>query len=60
MRSGEEHFGVLTTERAGMSLRVTNLERTFVDVLDRPLFSGGWEEVWRSLEAVESGQLHLN
>ena len=24
-----------------------------VDVLDRPHFSGGWEEVWRSLESVE-------
>lgn len=24
-----------------------------VDVLDRPDFSGSWEEIWRSLEAVE-------
>ena len=42
-----------TTERAGMSLRVTGLERTLVDVLDRPRYAGGWEEVWRSLESVE-------
>ena len=40
-------------ERAGMSLRVTSLERTLVDVLDRPHISGGWEEIWRSLETVE-------
>ena len=53
VRSGVESFGVSTAERAGMSLKVTSLERTFVDVLDRPLFSGGWEEVWRSLESVE-------
>ena len=53
VRSGKEHFDVLTTERAGMSLRVTSLERTLVDVLDRPHLSGGWEEVWRSLESVE-------
>ena len=53
VRSGKEHFDVLTTERAGMSLRVTSLERTLVDVLDRPHHSGGWEEVWRSLESVE-------
>ena len=53
VRSGAERFSVLTTERAGMSLKVTSLERTFVDILDRPLFSGGWEEVWRSLESVE-------
>ena len=53
VRSGEENFGVLTMERAGLSLRVTSLERTFVDVLDRPLLAGGWEEVWRSLESIE-------
>jgi hypothetical protein len=23
-----------------------------VDVLDRPRLSGGWEEVWRSLETI--------
>ncbi len=53
VREGKEHFGVSTMERAGMTLKVTSLERTLVDVLDRPLRSGGWEEVWRSLEAVE-------
>ena len=53
VRSGKEHFDVLTTERAGMSLRVASLERTMVDVLDRPHLAGGWEEIWRSLESVE-------
>ena len=53
VRVGKENFGVSTMERAGMSLRVTDLERTLVDVLDRPQRSGGWEEVWRSLESVE-------
>ena len=53
LRCGMEHVGVVTGERAGMSLRVTSLERTLVDVLDRPDYSGGWEEVWRSLESVE-------
>jgi predicted transcriptional regulator of viral defense system len=52
-RAGRESFGVSTTERAGMEIRVTSLERTLVDVLDRPDFSGGWEEIWRSLESVE-------
>ena len=36
-----------------MSVRVTSLERTLVDTLDRPDRSGGWEEVWSSLESVE-------
>ena len=53
VRSGAEYCGVSTEERGGMSLRVTGLERTLVDVLDRPHHSGDWEEVWRSLESVE-------
>jgi predicted transcriptional regulator of viral defense system len=36
-----------------METRVTSLERTLVDVLDRPDLSGSWEEIWRSLESVE-------
>jgi len=33
---GEEMFGVTCHKRSGVDLRVTNLERSFVDVLDRP------------------------
>jgi predicted transcriptional regulator of viral defense system len=40
------------TERAGIEIRVTSLERTVIDVLDRPALAGGVEEVWRSLAAV--------
>lgn len=50
---GEENFGVQSAERAGVDLRVTSLERTLVDVLDRPQLGGGWEEIWRSLSSVE-------
>jgi predicted transcriptional regulator of viral defense system len=50
---GAELSNVLDAERMGLSVRVTNLERTMVDVLDRPRFGGGWEEIWRSLESVE-------
>jgi predicted transcriptional regulator of viral defense system len=50
---GKESTGVNKTERAGVELKVTGLERTFVDVLDRPDLSGTWEEIWRSLESVE-------
>ena len=49
----QENFGVVIAERAGVDVRVTSLERTLVDVLDRPNFGGGWEEIWRSLESVE-------
>jgi len=51
--AAEEQHGVVRRNRSGVDLAVTGLERTLVDVLDRPLLSGGWEEVWRSLEAVE-------
>jgi predicted transcriptional regulator of viral defense system len=50
---GKEYFGVNETERSGVHLKVTSLERTLVDVLDRPDLSGSWEEIWRSLESVE-------
>ena len=52
-RAGKEGFGVSATERAGIQIRVTSLERTLVDVLDRPDLSGSWEEIWRSLESIE-------
>ena len=47
------YSGIETHPREGVGVRVTNLERTFVDVLDRPEVSGSWEEIWRSLESIE-------
>jgi len=49
----QESFAVEEAESQGETLRVTSLERTMVDMLHRPELSGGWEEVWRSLEMVE-------
>jgi len=45
--------GIREIRHAGGLVRVTNLERTLVDVLDAPDKGGGWEEIWRSLEMVE-------
>ena len=53
VRAGKENYGVSAADRAGMLVRVTSLERTLVDTLERPDRSGGWEEIWRSLESVE-------
>jgi len=39
-------------ERDGQTLRVTSIERTIVDGLDRPQLAGGSEEIWRSLDEV--------
>ncbi len=52
VRAGREDFGMSTVDRLGQEVRVTSLERTLVDVIDRPKLSGGWEESWRSLETV--------
>lgn len=52
-RTRKENFGVISVDRSGLGVRVTCLERTLVDVLDRPDFTGSWEEIWRSLESVE-------
>ena len=52
-RSEKVNFGVTAVDRVGLEVRVTSLERTLVDVLDRPALSGSWEEIWRSLEAIE-------
>ena len=49
---GADAVGVAVVDRSGLDVRATTLERTLVDVLDRPGLGGGWEEVWRSLEAV--------
>jgi len=46
-------LGVEEMDRQGLPLRVTTLERTLVDVLDRPKMAGGWEECWRSLESLD-------
>ena len=35
-----------------MTIKITSLERSIVDILDRPDLGGGWEEVWRSLDNV--------
>ncbi len=39
-------------DHMGMDIRVTTIERTLVDCLHRPEFSGGWEEIWRSFESI--------
>ncbi len=48
----KKNFGVTTVNREGMNVRVTTLERTVVDVLQRPLLGEGLEEVWQSLDSI--------
>lgn len=51
-RTGKENKFVVSLDRSGLDVSVTSLERTLVDVLDRPILSGSWEEIWRSLESI--------
>jgi predicted transcriptional regulator of viral defense system len=53
VKTVQADFGVMTIERMGVKMKVTTLERTLVDVLDRPQLGGGWEEIWKSFEGVE-------
>lgn len=43
---------VLSENRGGMIVRLTNLARTYVDILNRPDLCGGWEEVCRSISNI--------
>jgi predicted transcriptional regulator of viral defense system len=51
--AGQGTFGVQSIDRLGQPVFVTSLERTLVDVLDRPYLCGSWEEIWLSLESIE-------
>ena len=55
----QENFATIKRERQGMDIKVTSLERTLVDVLNRPDLTGGWEEIWRSLEAIAAVDVEL-
>ena len=52
INSDRTDYGVGVIQRGGLSIKLTCLERTIVDVLDRPNLGGGWEEIWRSLDNV--------
>lgn len=52
VKTENTNFAVEPLDRLGMLMRVTSLERTLVDILDRPDLVGGWEEIFRAFEAV--------
>ncbi|MDF1655631.1 MAG: hypothetical protein P1U34_11020 [Coxiellaceae bacterium] len=48
----QKKLGIEQVTKSGIQINRTTIERTIVDVLDRPHISGGWEEVFRSLEQI--------
>ncbi len=57
LRQADEERWIERGERGGLEVRVTDLERTVVDVLDRIDLAGGVEEVWRSIGSVPAFDL---
>ena len=49
---GADRYAVEVHKRSGLDVAVTSIERTAVDLLDRLDLAGGFEEVWRFLQAV--------
>lgn len=43
---------LISVDRQGLNIKVTSLERTLVDVLDRPNYGGGWEEIWKTANHI--------
>lgn len=53
VKKKQTHVYVKTEDAQGIDIQVTSKERTLVDLMDRPLLGGGWEEIWRSLDMIE-------
>jgi predicted transcriptional regulator of viral defense system len=52
--SGDEGMGITVVAHNGMPIRLTSLERTVVDILDRPILTGRWETIWALLTPVSA------
>lgn len=53
IKKHHENYLANTADIEGINIKVTSLERTLVDVLDKPKLGGGFEEIWRSLDMIE-------
>lgn len=51
-RVGKQEWGVETIKLAGLAVRVTHRERTFVDALQAPHWMGGWEEFCQCVNKI--------
>lgn len=53
VKKKKEKYLTKTVDIHGEYVKMTTLERTFVDMLDKPNYCGGIDEVWESLEMIE-------
>ena len=54
IKNKKEMMFVDEIQRDSITIKVTSLERTIVDILDRPNLAGGFEEIFRSFERIIS------
>ncbi|MFW6121930.1 MAG: type IV toxin-antitoxin system AbiEi family antitoxin domain-containing protein [Petrotogales bacterium] len=53
LKKGKERIFVEKVDIKGEFIFITSKERTFVDMLDKPNYCGGIDEVWRSIELFD-------
>jgi predicted transcriptional regulator of viral defense system len=59
IEKNKELLGVVKKDIEGDEVLVTSLERTFVDILDRPyLIANDWEKIYRSFQSI--AYLHVD
>lgn len=59
LRTKQTSFATQTIYRYGLPIKITTLERTFVDLLDRPDLALSWEEISRSFQSIHFFNLDL-
>jgi predicted transcriptional regulator of viral defense system len=52
IKKNKTELEIVTVDRQGLDIKITSIERTLVDALDRPEYAGGWEEIWRTTEHI--------
>ena len=52
-RTSNDCLETMTGERFGLPVTVSTIERTLVDAINTPRWSGSWEEISRSLDSIE-------
>jgi predicted transcriptional regulator of viral defense system len=52
LKDKKNNMDIVTADRQGLSIKVTSIERTLVDALDRPEYAGGWEEIWQTAKHI--------
>ncbi len=50
----KRYFGIETIEYSNEKITISNIERTIIDVINKPWYSGGWRETINCLKNIEN------